>query len=163
MNHTERCKRLALSVESLSQTELEELFKMIHRNNCEYTKNNNGIFVNLTWLSPDLLDQLEQYVVFCTRSGTELKKYESICDILNSKIHDTKQQSKTNIIDKKDKVILELKDDIDENDIDEKMISKVSSSLRFSLLKKKLSKISIQTVNYENDLKKEEHILCSEV
>jgi len=48
----------------------KEMFKMIHENNCEYSKNNNGIFVNLAWIPLKLLEQLEQCNMYCNNSGT---------------------------------------------------------------------------------------------
>ena len=84
-NHLQRCKSLVMAVEKLSHTEIEELFKLIHRRRTMYTRNNNGVFLNLTWLDEDTLTCLESYVQFCTRSRTELLKFESICDVLSSK------------------------------------------------------------------------------
>jgi hypothetical protein len=160
--HIERCKKLALVVDNLSQTELEEMFKMIHKNNCEYTKNNNGIFVNLTWIPKELLEQLEKYVLFCSCSGNELKKYESLCDVLDAKLrqsntssHNEKQINNIVLLDKTDKKIAEE----NEEEQFEKGISKISPTLRFSLLKKKLSKTNVIQNIYENDLKQEEFIL----
>jgi hypothetical protein len=95
-NKNERCKQLISSVENVSQNEIEEIFKMIHSHGCDYTRNNNGLFINLTWIPDELLEELEQYVKFCNRSQTELKKYESICDVLNIKLREDSSQSNKN-------------------------------------------------------------------
>jgi hypothetical protein len=92
--HAERCKDLVESVKNISQNEMEEIFKMIHNYGCMYTRNNNGLFINLTWIPEDLLDELEKYIKFCSRSQTELKKYESICDVLNTKLKETSSNLK---------------------------------------------------------------------
>lgn len=157
MDHNnERCKRLAAAVQSLSQTELEEMFKMIHKNNCQYSKNNNGIFVNLAWISPKLLDELEHYVLFCSKSGTELKKYESLCDVLNKKLQNTNTgKIKNNPIATKKSELIEYED------IDTDYKNKVSSSMRFTLLKKKLSKSIVQTGLFEDELKADEYLIPS--
>ena len=63
--HNERCKQLVTAVENISENEMEEIFKMIHSHGCTYTRNNNGLFINLTWISEDLLTELEHYVKFC--------------------------------------------------------------------------------------------------
>jgi hypothetical protein len=159
-SHIERCKKLAASVELLSQTEIEELFKMIHRCDCRYTKNNNGIFVNLAWITPELLEQLEHYVAFCNRSGCELKKYESLCDVLNNKMQNERTISATAI--RNEHVAATAAANSDAANLnsgpggygceDEKMINKVSSSMRFSLLKKKFAKVQL-AINLESDLK----------
>jgi hypothetical protein len=72
-NKNERCKQLIASIENISQNEMEEIFKMIHNHGCDYTRNNNGLFINLTWIPDELLKELEQYVKFCNRSQTELR------------------------------------------------------------------------------------------
>jgi len=183
-NKNERCKQLIASIENISQNEMEEIFKMIHNHGCDYTRNNNGLFINLTWIPDELLKELEQYVKFCNRSQTELRKYESICDVLNTKLREDSSNSKT-IREQKNK--LPVKPDmsipiIDENiihpNIDETIdaditehihtaeeepniadiekTSKISSSMKFAILKKRYSKIGIlNTNNIENDLKKE--------
>ena len=190
MSHNERCKNLVVAIEKISQNEMEEIFKMIHSYGCPYTRNNNGLFINLTWIPEELLQKLEQYVKFCNRSHTELKKYESICDVLNTKLKETntennkietlnKIQIEVNPESKKDEVILQMNYNIDESyenevinndnenekDIEtevetEKTVNKVSSSMKFSLLKKKYSKLSNLNTNIiENDLKQEQYIL----
>ena len=64
----DRCKQLVNIVKKLSKTETEELFKMIHKNIKNYTRNNNGVFINLAWVDNDILEKIEQYVHFCSSS-----------------------------------------------------------------------------------------------
>jgi hypothetical protein len=183
-NKNERCKQLISSIENISQNEMEEIFKMIHNHGCDYTRNNNGLFINLTWIPDELLKELEQYVKFCNRSQRELQKYESICDVLNTKLREDSSNSKI-IREQKNK--LPVKPDLSVPIIDENIIhpnidetieaditehihnneeeaniadiektSKISSSMKFAILKKRYSKIGIlNTNNIENDLKKE--------
>lgn len=104
--------------------------------------------------------------MFCSKSGIELKKYESLCDVLNTRM----QHDKSTVL--KTKVSTDFKKDdkggstgtigaadVEECDVEEKINSKISSSMRFSLLKKKLAKISIQNTSYENDLKQDAFVL----
>jgi hypothetical protein len=176
--HYERCKHFVTAVENISENEMEEIFKMIHSHGCTYTRNNNGLFINLTWISEELLSELEQYVKFCKRSQTELKKYESLCHVLNNKLREDQTKD----------VILNLDIKIDENtfpniqeidndeiidnigknipveeeleaELEEKVGSKISSSMKFALLKKRYAKIGLfQTNTIENDLKLEDYI-----
>jgi hypothetical protein len=168
---TERCKALVESVKLLSDMENEEIFKMIYKYNSTYTRNNNGIFVNLSWLSEDLLEKLELYVKFCNRSQNEIKKYESLCDVLNLKLHETSMLHKDEI--KKEKEKEKEKDKIDNDkrlademeeleDLQDNEIncnSKISSSMRFSLLKKRFSKqYTFNYQSYQNNLQTECYI-----
>lgn len=153
MDQNERCKKLAQAVQSLSQTELEEMFKMIHKNNCEYSKNNNGIFVNLAWIPLKLLEELEHYVLFCSKSGSELKKYESLCDVLNKKLQSG------NVVKTKS-VPVKKTETVEYEDIDSEYKNKVSSSMRFTLLKKKLAKSNIHAGIYDDELKHDEYVIA---
>lgn len=78
MEATDRLDRIVASVQTLSATELEELFKILHANDCEYSRNNNGIFINLRWICDELLCKIEQFIAFCHKSRRELDKYENL-------------------------------------------------------------------------------------
>jgi len=163
--HTERCKSLVSAIDNLSKTEIEEMFKMIHKRHKDYTRNNNGVFINLTWVNEDLLNDLENYVRFCTCSRTELRKFESLCDVLNSnmKTLDTKQLCEIvkDTIELNQETNEVVEDVVDtETEIEtEKIINKVSSSARFAMLKKRFSKQTNEYLHeYENDLKLEQYI-----
>lgn len=135
MNHPDRCKRIEGMIKTLSPTQLEELFKILQKNKCEYTLNNNGIFLNLSWLESSLMDQIELFINFCTESKKELDKYEQICRDLNDDL------------EKKEEVVEENPEDIPEEllenttiEVAKKIAPKMSSSMKFYLLKKKFSK-----------------------
>lgn len=167
-SRAERCRKIAAAVESLSQMEMEELFRIIHdpRRTC-YTRNNHGVFINLAWISEDLLKKIEEYVQFCHRSHHELKKYESICDVLNSKlalvpnvtIKDTLLATKNVRMVCNSSAFENAGLTVTGGSKTGNMQSKVSSSMRFYLLKKKYAKISGGTQNLENDLRAEEYVV----
>ena len=156
MDIESRSKKLVADIHGLSQVETEEIFKIVHESNCDYTRNNNGIFVNLAWLSEDAIVQLENYVRFCNKSKKELRKYESLCDVLNHKMYsvdETQQEEKT-----KGKKMQTVVDDIDsDHDTDGQKISRIPSSLRYHLLKKRYSKQQALPTTNINHLSKEEY------
>lgn len=150
---TERCKKLVATIQQLEQTEVEELFKMLHANGCHYTSNNHGVFMNLSWLTEDILQKMETYVAFCVRSRHEVQKYESLCDVLNRNIQQNTKTKQTAPVDnqavKEDKVAL----------VDKKAgpASKVSSSMKFYLLKKRYAKQNTSSGNAKNELVADDH------
>ena len=187
----DRCKKLVKAVESLSKTEIEELFKIIHKKTSNYTRNNNGIFINLAWVPDEIIVELENYVKFCTTSQIELQKYESICDVLNNNINSSKTEQKTNFKIKQQRSIkqnnqinnassnnvivsdvlnnIKIKSDVDMKTIEENIdiiedepgvYSLLSSSVRYTMFKKKFAKLCYQTrlQDYESDLQKENYI-----
>jgi hypothetical protein len=153
---TERCKRIVAAIQNLEPTETMELFRLLHKYKCQYTRNNNGIFVNLSWLSDDMLERIEQYVAFCSKSHCEVKKYESICDVLNKNI----QYQKNPQPNQDDNEIVGMSINDTSSKYDKKQLNnKISSSMRFYLLKKRFAKQIPIITTAKNDLSREEYVL----
>lgn len=134
MSARDRCRTIATAIEQLDGTELEELFKILHQSDCPYTSNNNGVFINLSWLKPALIEQIEEYIEFCNKSRCEVQRYESICELLA-------QPAASKTQDKDDRVST-VKGFSKSAYTEDKRPSKVSSSMRFYLLKKKYAKLT---------------------
>lgn len=126
----EKSKRISSLIKNLSSTQMEELFKIFQRNKCAYTINNNGIFLNLSWLSEDILNYIEQFINFCLESKEELDKYELIYQDLNQQLNEINDASNNKTTDNVKEVVNEIK----------KAAPRVSSSMKYYLLKKKFSK-----------------------
>lgn len=157
----ERCKRVVNAIRELSQTEIDELFKLLHKDQCMYTQNNNGIFFNLSWVSEETMSKIEQFIEFCHQSTKELVKYESLCDVLNHTMYDQHKEPVEKInkpAKTKQKTNKEIADEVE---LEKKNIvsAKITSSMKFYLLKKKFSKPLSMITNYENDLMTEDYIL----
>lgn len=144
MNKLEICNNIKLNINNLNNNELEEIFKIIYKNNNNYTKNNNGVFINLNWLNENTLEQINNYINFCIKSHNEINKYEDICNMLNDSINNNKEEINNEI----------------NNQFNNKNNNKqkVSSSMKFYLLKKKFQKQQLQT-NIENYLTYDEVII----
>ena len=148
-------------MDTLSQNEVEELFRMIHRNNYNYTRNNHGVFINLSWIPEDMVVLMENYIAFCHRSKVELQKYESICDVLSTRMHEDreKEQAEQPLLQRSAIAVAMTKPASLADNTSEKANAKISSSMRFYLLKKKFAKLSTLPNNYENDLKQDEYYI----
>lgn len=140
---TDRCKKLVSMIQQLEPTEMEELFKMLHANGCKYTSNNHGVFLNLSWLSEDILQKIETYVAFCFRSKTEVHKYESLCDALKQQPAKKKEEAEVPTV---------TSDTSDAVASEKRAASKVSSSMKFYLLKKRYAKQGTQSTTAKNEL-----------
>lgn len=153
MNNPERCKRIETMIKSLSITQMEELFKILQKNKCEYTINNNGLFLNLSWIDSSILDHIELFINFCKESKKEIDKYELICKTLNDNFDNYRETEK--------ELIEEV--ELDTNTVSDvkKTLPKISSSMKFYLLKKKFLKNNTSS-NYHlknRDLFKDEYLL----
>ena len=145
----EICKNIRTRIANLSQNEIEEIFKIIYKNNNNYSKNNNGIFINLSWLDMDTINKIDNYINFCIKSHNEINKYEVICNMLNDSIN-SKDKNEENAIEN-------LNLDINKIIINKQ---KISSSMKFYLLKKKFQKQQL-TANIESYLTHDEYIISS--
>ena len=123
-----------------------ELFKIILETGENYTKNNNGVFINLNWLNDETLNKINNYISFCIKSQNEITKYELMKSLLNESI----SSKETDNNEKK----------VEPDIIDNNLRQKFSSSMKFYLLKKKFMKQNINTINIlENELKYEEYVI----
>lgn len=147
MNKADVCKFIQSNIEKLCATENDEVFKILHENDSIYTQNNNGIFVNLNWLDDEILNKIHQYISFCLKSQSDINKYE--------------------ILKNKYQTDISVKERIDEampcnvvNSTSPPSKSKVSSSMKFYLLKKKFVNKNIPNEsNANNVLTHDEYVL----
>ena len=69
-------KKLVEKVKKLKTTEHKEIFFILSKKNIVYSKNNNGIFINLKDVNDDVLDEIINFVDFSFRNNKELDTYE---------------------------------------------------------------------------------------
>lgn len=136
MSSQERYRRIESMIKNLSSTQIEELFKIFQRNKCQYTINNNGIFLNLSWVSNDILTEIERFITFCLESKEQLDQYEAIYQNLNKNFREPV------LLDElEDKELIIPPEEIAVILSEQKKIpSRISSSMKYYLFKKKFSK-----------------------
>lgn len=147
---TNICKYIQTNIDKLCQTEIDEVFKIIHAGNSDYTQNNNGIFINLSWISDDILNKVYDYIIFCLRSQNEIKKYEEMKSVIEETIiNKEKPEDDIVVVDNKSKIA---------NTINCLKAPKISSSMKFYLLKKKFQKKNSVYIYINNTLTREKYI-----
>ncbi len=149
MNKIELCKQIQTNINRLSSNEIVEIFKIINETETTYTKNNNGIFLNLNWVDDSTLNKIDNYIKFCIKSQNEISKYELMKNLLNDSIK-TKEKEHEDAA---------ISPEIIESNIPSNR-QKFSSSMKFYLLKKKYMKQNNQqNSTIENELTYEEYVL----
>jgi len=144
INNNDLCKKIKNNIIQLNKNELEEVFKIVYKTNNNYSKNNNGVFINLSWIDQETIIKINNYIDFCIKSHNEINKYENICNNFSDVINANKEKE----IDNKN----------EENEIKNKQ--KISSFMKFYLLKKKFAKQSLNNNNKnEKYLTHEEYLL----
>jgi len=135
------CQTIKTNISNLNQNELDEVFKLIYKNNNNYTKNNNGVILNLSAMNNELLEQINNYINFCIKSHNEINKYEVLCNNFSD------------VINNKDKI------EETEMELATKNKQKISSYMKFYLLKKKYAKQTTVNTKIEKTLTHEEYLL----
>jgi hypothetical protein len=132
-------------IEKFSMFEYQEIYNIIKKSNSNYSKNINGIFIDLQRLDIDVVDQIYKYILFCNKLTQNINDYENIKnDIIKSNFN--------NIEDIEDVKIENIVEIIEETTFPI-IKNKVSSTMKFYILKKKLTKpMSIFNNQLENNL-----------
>lgn len=157
----------------LNNIEHNEIYKIILNNedNVIYTKNNNGIFINLSKLKENTLIKLDEFLSYCINNKKELDSYDKKVNDCkyNNIVHINFDDKKTfNQPVKEDWNSLAEKHEVNENVSkyidrvinDNQIIIKKKINTKFNIYRKKYSKpILINDVNLKNNLKKNEYII----
>jgi len=161
MNKIDLCKTIQTNVSKLTDSENLELFKLILDTNANYTKNNNGIFLNLNWIEEELLLKINNYILFCIKSQNEISKYELMKTLLNDSINIKENNNEDENLGITDNNVANSDTIIQTgaiNIINQKQ--KFSSSMKFYLLKKKFMKQNIIFNSCsDNDLTYEDYLI----
>ena len=155
MNKIDLCKAIQANVSKLTESENLELFKIILDTKANYTKNNNGIFLNLNWIEEELLSKINNYILFCIKSQNEISKYELMKTLLNDSIN-----TKDSATDEDTSSVVAEPVNADTVPVSVAPKQKFSSSMKFYLLKKKFMKQNTNSNTYsDNDLTYEDYLI----
>ena len=83
MSSADRRLRLVRKCTSLSDNEAQEMLRIINANKASYSSNGNGIFINLSYVSDKLLDEMERFIDFAQEKRPELDAYDTMKANLN--------------------------------------------------------------------------------
>ena len=75
MNNTELLK-IRDQVEKMEKIHQVNILKIFKKHNIDFTENSNGIFVNMTILNPDILEEINSYISYVNLQQTQLNKVE---------------------------------------------------------------------------------------
>ena len=152
MNKLEIAKNINEKICNLNKNELKEVFILINNTKTLFTRNSNGIFINLIKLNDNILYKIKDYIDFCTNSHSENHKHEILKNTISKNISNKtdlleedidididininikKTEEKTE--EKNEETTEETSDVIIEDPVS---IKKINSNMKFYLAKKKL-------------------------
>tara|TARA_E500000331_G_scaffold305010_1_gene308463 strand:+ start:2124 stop:2570 length:447 start_codon:yes stop_codon:yes gene_type:complete len=138
----EQRKYILKHIDILSKEEQKELFKIIHTTDTVYTRNNNGIFINLSWVTDSVTQKIYNYINYCILSHNTIENAERIQqEIMQNHINKYETQNET----------ISSNDQTEMKKIHNQTKNKnVSSTMKFYIIRKRMSKcqtIMNKTVN----------------
>lgn len=69
-------KALMDKITSLGSTEHAEIFRILKKYGVPHTQNQNGVFVNITTVSDEIVKEVSDFTTFCFRNNKELEEYD---------------------------------------------------------------------------------------
>lgn len=75
-------------IDNLSENEIIEIFKIIKDNNEKYSTNKNGIFINLSTLKKNTIQEISNFLYFCDNNNKVIDKEDIERAKYKDMIHD---------------------------------------------------------------------------
>jgi|TARA_B100000497_G_scaffold73560_1_gene82522 hypothetical protein len=125
-------------IDKCSIFEYQEIYNIIKKNNANFSKNINGIFVDLQRLEPSIIDLIYNYIIYCGKLTQNINEYENIKNnIIKNNLHniDDHEEIKIDNIEQ----IIEQVESEEDTSVLPIIKNKVSSTMKFYILKKKLT------------------------
>ena len=92
-------KKLIEISKYLTKIEYLEIFNIIQEDNCNYSENKNGIFINLSNVSENTIYKIFNFINFIKHKKEDLIKYEEYVNLAKKNINENKNVvENTNII-----------------------------------------------------------------
>jgi len=98
-------KSILAEVSKLNKLEHIEIFKILSRNNVEYTENVNGIFVNMKNLDLITLNNIIKFINYAKNKNIELLEKESMLSKTKKQIYGSSSDSDINNLESKIQIL----------------------------------------------------------
>ena len=69
-------KYLRDKIELLNAFHQIEILRILHTNKVTFSENKNGVFVNLTYVSSDIIDTISEYIIYVYKQESQLNENE---------------------------------------------------------------------------------------
>ena len=100
-------KKLIDTVKNLGKLEYFEIFEIIKKDNCSYSENKNGIFINLNNVNEDTIDKIFNFINYIKHKKEELIKQDEVINNAKKNINSNTKTIEMKIEDLKEEQIEE--------------------------------------------------------
>lgn len=99
-NFFQKKKRLIEYSKNLTLLEYKEIFNIIKNNNCQYSSNNNGIFINLSNVDEETVNKIFDFLKFTNQKKKELNEKECYIEDFKKNIinNEVKKENKREVV-----------------------------------------------------------------
>ena len=99
-NFFQNKKRLIEYSKNLTLLEYKEIFNIIKCNNCQYSSNNNGIFINLSNVDEETVNKIFDFLKFTNQKKKELNEKECYIEDFKKNIinNEVKKENKREVV-----------------------------------------------------------------
>jgi Bromodomain extra-terminal - transcription regulation len=80
----EQRKEFCKEINTLSRSELEELYKILRREGGAFSENSNGIFFDIAGLPAPIFNALWKFLQFCKSNAKDLEERSKIIGTMSS-------------------------------------------------------------------------------
>jgi dipeptidase len=74
--NSDSLKSLRDKIELLTIFNQIEIFRIIYTSNVIFSENKNGVFINLTYVNPDVIEKISEYIVYVSKQESHLNEVE---------------------------------------------------------------------------------------
>lgn len=74
----ERRKQFCKEIETLSRSEMEEIYRILRRTGGEFSENSNGIFFDVGSLPAEVFEALWKFLQFCKSNAKDLEQRSKV-------------------------------------------------------------------------------------
>ena len=89
MTNINRLQNIKEKIETMNKPQHIDVLQLLVNNSAKISENNNGSFINLTELSEDMLDKLEEYINFIYTQNSNLLAIENKKDVIKQEFFDS--------------------------------------------------------------------------
>tara|TARA_B100000795_G_C22799769_1_gene441233 strand:+ start:2137 stop:2727 length:591 start_codon:yes stop_codon:yes gene_type:complete len=96
--HEIKKKNILMNIKDLNLFEHQEIFKIIKKYSIKYSKNNNGVFINMNKLSKRTINEVDKFIRYCNSNKKIFQKEnivrKNLKEFLDKKIsHEKKEET----------------------------------------------------------------------
>lgn len=73
---TNELENIKQSIELMNKQDQIEVLKVLSKNLCKINENKSGVFVNMSYLSNDVLEEIKKYIAYTQEKTTNLATME---------------------------------------------------------------------------------------